>query len=131
MMTVLVIEDNDFIFNLINQLLKLNNAIVIRANDIQGTIDILDNMSIDLAIVNAKAPANTDAIQITQSIKSVRATLPVIVTSSSAVPGDVIRSFYAGCDEYITRPILADKFYEAVKKYQNSDIRQTNKAELM
>ena len=44
----------------------------------------------------------------TRSIKEFRPNLPIIAQTAYAIAGDKDKSFNAGCDDYVTKPIKRD-----------------------
>ncbi len=50
-------------------------------------------------------------------IKKFRPELPIIAQTAYALYGDDIKAAEAGCDEYITKPVMKKELFELISKY--------------
>jgi CheY-like chemotaxis protein len=58
-----------------------------------------------------------DGIEATEKIRVFNTTIPIVVLTAFAHEEDKKRSFRAGCNDFITKPIVNDLFLEKVKSY--------------
>ncbi len=114
---VLVAEDEQSSFELINTIFSLNKAKVHHAKNGQEAVDLCKNHpGIALVLMDIKMPV-MGGLEATKLIKAMRPELPVVALTAYALPGDREKILSAGCDDYIAKPISLDYFMERVKKY--------------
>ncbi len=100
---VLVVEDDEMNFNVINSVLKKTNANIIRANNGQEAIDIaLINSTISIILMDIQLPI-IDGYEASRQIKK-RRNIPIISVTAYAMPGEKQKSSEAGCNDYISKP---------------------------
>lgn len=125
--TILLAEDDPGHANLIQRNLKrggLVNAIV-HAADGQEALDYLTCQGQFayrkpggplLLILDIKMP-RVDGVEVLRHVKSDpnTAKIPVIMLTTTDDPREIERCYELGCNVYITKPILYDKFVEALQ----------------
>jgi CheY-like chemotaxis protein len=74
------------------------------------------NPEISLVLMDIKMPVMNGYLA-TKKIKKLRPDLPVIAQTAYALVGDREKAIQAGCDDYISKPILEEKLIEMLKKY--------------
>ncbi len=115
--TVLVAEDDDTNFHLFKLLLNRRQIDVIRARNGEESINAVStNASIRIVLMDINMPV-LNGYEATKKIKQIRSDLPVIAVTAYAMAGDKERAEEAGCDDYITKPINNQVFYETISKY--------------
>ncbi|MBE9481069.1 MAG: response regulator [Bacteroidetes bacterium] len=75
-----------------------------------------DNPDIDLVLMDIKMP-DMNGYEATKRIKKFRPELPIIAQTAYALYGDDIKAAEAGCDEYITKPVMKKELFELISKY--------------
>jgi signal transduction histidine kinase/ActR/RegA family two-component response regulator len=101
---ILVIEDDNSNFMLIEQILLPTKIKIVRANNGDlGLKEFFDNGPFDLIIVDIKLPG-IDGYEVTKKIRQEGNTLPIISHTAYAMEGDREMSIAAGCNEYIPKP---------------------------
>lgn len=116
MKSVLVIEEDDFGFYFPIEEMKEYDIETIKVRNAYEALEVIKNSDIEFAFIDAVRPGNEDAIEITKKIKTIAPSVPIILISFSAAPDIVINSFNAGCDDYILKPLTADKLYRILEK---------------
>lgn len=115
--TILVVEDEYSNYLLLQMYLISDNYNMLFAENGKEAVDIIsNNPNIDLVLMDIKMPI-MDGLTATSIIKNIRPDLPVIAQTAFAVSGDYERIMAAGCNEYISKPILRDKLLCMIKKY--------------
>ncbi len=115
---ILVAEDEDLNYLLIQEIFKKNKVKLIRAKTGRQVIDIFkENSNIDLILMDIKMP-EINGYEATRIIKEIR-DVPIIAQTAYAMAGEENKSKKAGCDEYITKPININKIRSIVEKYLN------------
>ena len=115
--TVLIAEDEIVNYMFLEVLLEDTGAVLIHACDGQQAIDaVKSNTNIDLVLMDIKMP-NVNGLDATRQIKAIRSQLPVIAQTAYAMQDDEYKALQAGCNEYISKPIDANKLIGLMKKY--------------
>lgn len=116
---VLVAEDDNINFKLIEKLLKIFNFNVIRAKDGLEAVEICKtNSEIDLVFMDIKMP-NLDGYGAFEKIREFNKTLPIIAQTSYSFPEEVEKIKQLGFNDFISKPLDKERLYELVKKYFN------------
>ena len=115
--TILIAEDEIVNYMFLEVLLEETGAVLIHALDGQIAIDtVKNNPAIDLVLMDIKMP-NVNGLDATRSIKAVRPQLPVIAQTAYAMQDDEYKALQAGCNDYISKPIDANKLMGLMKKH--------------
>lgn len=114
---ILVAEDDTSNFLLLKVYLDNLNYQILHAHDGEEAVELAkNNSSISVAIMDIKMP-NKDGIQATKEIKAQNPDITIIALTAYAMPGDKDKVFNAGCDEYLTKPVLKDDLFNLLNKY--------------
>jgi PAS domain S-box-containing protein len=115
--TILIVEDEYSNYLLLEMYLIPDDYSILFAENGKDAVNIVtNNPNIDLVLMDIKMPI-MDGLTATAIIKKLRPDLPVIAQTAFAVSGDYERIIAAGCDEYISKPILKDRLMSVIKKY--------------
>ncbi len=127
-MEILLVEDNDFDAELTLRALKQYNMAnrIIRFADGQEALDFLFapvaskggeiRANPKLILLDLKLPG-VSGLEVLQAIKSDPHTrcIPVVVLTSSTEEEDVIKTYEANVNSFISKPVEFDSFMETVK----------------
>ena len=118
---ILIVEDDPLSSKFLETILEDTNATILLAKDGQEAIDIskqTDDLALILMDIQLPGMSGNEA---TKEIRKKRSDLPVIAQTAHAMAEDERKSFEAGCDDYITKPInmdaLLDKIQKVFEKY--------------
>lgn len=115
--TILVAEDDDANFLLLQKALERTNATIIHAENGKEAVNICkENKDIDVVLMDIRMPI-MDGIEATSQIKMTNNNLPIIVQTAFTMSTEKEKSFKAGCDDYISKPINIKELYATVSKY--------------
>lgn len=115
--TILITEDQESNFMLLEVLLGMWGCNTIRACTAQEAIDICNtNKDLDLVLMDIRLP-DFSGLEATRIIKNTHPDLPIIAQTAYAINGDREKALDAGCNEYITKPIRKDKLYELLEQF--------------
>lgn len=104
--TILVIDDNPVNLKLAAEVLRADGHTVIRAEDAEQALELLQTQLPDLVLTDIALPG-MDGLELTRRLKADPRYrhLPVVALTASAMKGDEARVLDAGCDAYIAKPI--------------------------
>ena len=113
----LYIEDNRANLNLVKQLVHAHwpKAELLMAEDPVTGLELLRDNEIQIVLLDINLPI-MNGYQVLARIRETQATksLPVVAISANAMPADIKAGKEAGFDEYITKPIKIDSFFEII-----------------
>ena len=122
---ILLVEDDESLQQLIEKLLKNNNYIVSKANNIDEAQKLIKLFIFDLIILDVMLPDSTGLEFYKNSIKD-RVNTPVIFLSALSDVDDRINGLELGADDYIGKPFdsreLILKIKKNISKKQSLDI---------
>ena len=117
---VLIVEDNMDTFELVHFVLEKNNYETLLAVNGRDGVNAAIKQKPDLIIMDLAMPemdgwTATNLIKKNSELKSI----PLIVLTAHALPGDRQRAMDAGCDEYITKPMDMGDLMESIGYWVN------------
>ncbi len=119
--TVLVAEDDRSNFLLLQKILSKSGLNILHAEDGKEAVNMVkEHEEIDLILMDIRMP-RMDGIEATQNIKQLRSDLPVIVQTAYTMSSEKEKSFKAGCDDYVSKPINMKELFSTISKYIESD----------
>ena len=119
---LLLVEDNMINQRLTKLILEKAGYSVITANNGQDAVDIYQSENkIKLIIMDIQMPV-LDGLSATQIIRYHEVDnklnrTPVIALTAHAMKGDKEKCIDAGCDNYLSKPIMIDVLINTIKKY--------------
>jgi len=120
--TVLVVEDEQDILDLIEYTLTKDGHDVISCLDTKLVEQLLDEEDIDLILMDRNLP-NMEGSIFVQSIREKGYNQPVIYITAKDKDEDIIEGFTRGADDYITKPFNLD----VLKARVNAVIKRSSK----
>jgi two-component system phosphate regulon response regulator PhoB len=103
--TVLVVDDEPMLRNLLSRLLRMEGYEVIEAEDGQTALDLVARQKPDLVLLDVMLPAR-DGLDVLGDLR--RTTdVPVILVSALAEEADLVIGLKMGADDYVTKPFSA------------------------
>ena len=105
--SILVIEDEQDIRDLISFQLKSEGHQVITADSIDKVVTILENTEkIDLFIIDWMLPGVMSGLEFTKKLRAQKkyASTPVIMITALTQPENIVAALDAGADDYMTKP---------------------------
>ena len=114
---ILIAEDTDVNFEYFKEILTGKNIIIHRALDGESAVNMVRELpEINMVLMDIKMPVK-DGYQATKEIKKIRPELPVIAQTAYAMVSDREKALQAGCDDYISKPIIISDFFDILNKY--------------
>ncbi len=112
-MTVLVVDDEELIRNVIREYLENDNYQVLEASDGVEALRIVREKIIDLVILDIMMPKK-DGYTTLKEMREIK-TVPVIMLSARGEEYDKLHGFDLGIDDYITKPFSPKELMARVK----------------
>jgi DNA-binding response OmpR family regulator len=126
--TILVVDDEKEIRELIEIYLKNEGYNVITAEDGLQALEIAKNSKIQLIILDIMLP-NIDGIQICKSVRE-HLDVPIIMLSAKREDNDKILGIITGADDYVTKPFnpleLVVRVKAQLRRYLKTTVAKKN-----
>jgi len=118
--TILIAEDVDSNFELLNIILSGTGAEVLRAISGSDAIEfVATNPAIDLVLMDIQLP-KLNGLEATSRIKAIRPDLPVIAQTAFAMTEEKEACFAAGCNAYLAKPIKSELMLPVLEEVLNN-----------
>ena len=104
MLNILIVEDDKNIHKLMQIVLRQNGYNTFSASDGEEALDVFDREHIDLMICDIMMP-NMDGYELTESLRSAKYTLPVLMVTAKESFNDKKKGFLVGTDDYMVKPV--------------------------
>jgi len=115
--TILIAEDEDTNFALLEEMLSASPVKIIRA--VNGAIAVEQcrlNPQIDMVLMDIKMP-EMDGCEATMLIKEFRPQLPVLAQTAYADPNDIKRIMACGFSDFISKPFKLEQIISGINRY--------------
>ena len=131
MQTILVCDDDKQIVEAIDIYLTGEGFQVIKAYDGYEALELLENNSVDLMIVDVMMPG-LDGIRTTLKVRET-SSIPIIILSAKSEDADKILGLNIGADDYLTKPFnpleLVARVKSQLRRYTQLGSRVTEQQE--
>jgi len=122
--TVLVVDDEPMLRNLLTRLLQLEGYEVLEAEDGQTALDVVAREKPDLVLLDVMLPARNGLDVLGDLRRTSR--IPVILVSALAEEDDRVRGLKMGADDYVTKPFSAAELSARVESVlRRAEMRST------
>ena len=116
---VLVAEDNDSNFLLVNAILK-KYANIVRAVNGMEAVSAVKKGGNDLILMDIRMPI-MDGLEATTEIRKIEPDIPIVALTANAFDSDRERALAAGCNDFIAKPIRKSDLLELVQKWTGTE----------
>ena len=115
---VLVAEDNDLNYELVEFILTSMGLVVSRAARGDQVLDIVAADPPDLILMDVQLPG-IDGLELTRHLKADDQTssIPIVALTALAMVGDGERVLQAGCDGYLTKPVASTDLRNVARRF--------------
>ena len=114
---ILIAEDEEINFLYLFELLRPTGIEIIRAENGEEAIDFYNtNKDIRLILMDVKMPV-IDGYEATKHIRQTDKEIPIIALTAYALEEDKQRAVEAGCTLHLSKPILPEILFDALKRY--------------
>lgn len=111
---ILLVEDNVSLSAIVKDYLELNEYEVVTCDNGRDAEKIFDNEDFDLLLLDVMIPYK-DGFTLAEDIRKKDADIPIIFLTARVMHEDRIKGFKAGCDDYITKPFVAEELALRIK----------------
>ncbi|WP_159518061.1 PAS domain S-box protein [Sunxiuqinia indica] len=118
--TILVVDDNRFIAEIIAAQLRVFELDVLRACHGQEALDRINEREPDLILMDLYMPV-MDGIETSQQIKASYPDLPILAVTAHSWSKQRDRAFYAGCEDVIIKPIYRKILLHKIRQLLTKD----------
>ena len=115
MKKILIAEDNDSNYLLMTYILKKHYDMV-RARNGKEAVDIALSEDLPLILMDIKMPL-MDGLEATRIIKAQKPDIKIIALTANAFDTDRQQAMDAGCSDFLTKPVSADKCLKTIAQY--------------
>ena len=114
---ILIAEDDEVSFQLIQTIISGKNTEIIRAENGQEALNLFESHTdLDLILMDIKMPI-MDGLEATRQIRLQNSNIPIIAQTAFALSGDKQEALDMGCSDYITKPIKREELLKKVDNY--------------
>lgn len=114
---ILVVEDVESNYQYLVAVLKSTMVNIHWITDGNAAVEFCQNFpDVDMVFMDVNLPG-INGYEATRKIKEKRPDLPIIALTAYAMTGEKERSFNAGCDEYLSKPVRPRELLTVVTKY--------------
>jgi len=114
--TILVAEDEELNYKVLNSCLSKTKARILRAENGEKAIEICQQEKINVILMDIQMPV-MDGYETAQRIKALNINVPIIAQTSYAMANEKEKCIDAGCDDYITKPLNLDQLLSLIDKF--------------
>ncbi len=108
MFSILVVDDNDNIRNLMIERLAREGYRAFPASDGEEALEVMERVHVDLMIADVMMP-RIDGYELTAQLRGANYDLPILMITAKERMEDKKRGFHAGTDDYMVKPIDFDE----------------------
>jgi PAS domain S-box-containing protein len=112
---ILVADDNESNRHLLETFLKETGAIVTTAGDGGEAVRLASSTAFDLILIDMQMP-RVDGYEGTRLLRAQGYSGPIVAVTAHAMTGDRTACISAGCDDYLTKPILPETLFTCLER---------------
>jgi two-component system cell cycle response regulator DivK len=116
-MNIAYVEDNPTNIALVERLLRLGNHSLITFNDGESALAALPAEAVDLILVDVELGSEMTGIELVRALRAAGLTTPMVAVTAYAMLGDREKTLEAGCNSYLSKPIVIPEFLAMLKQY--------------
>lgn len=114
--TILVVDDNDVNQLLLRKYLEKTGAVLTFAGNGAAAVSLAKKHTYDLILMDMQMPI-LSGIDALHALRGMNYSGPVAMLTANATLDDRTACEKAGCNDFLTKPIVKEKLYQAVAKY--------------
>lgn len=114
---ILIVDDDHASLLLLEIIIAKTGAKMIVADCGKRALEIfLNTKGIDLILMDIKMEG-MNGLEVTRLIRKIDSNIPIIAQTACVISGDKDNCLRAGCNDYISKPIITEELLQIVDKY--------------
>jgi len=114
---ILIVDDDHASLLLLEIIIAKTGAKMIVADCGKRALEIfLNTKGIDLILMDIKMEG-MNGLEVTRLIRKIDSSIPIIAQTACVIAGDKENCLRAGCNDYISKPIITEELLQIVDKY--------------
>jgi len=114
---ILIAEDDEVSEKLLEMIVEKFSKKIFVAKTGFEVLDVChNNLDLDLVLMDIKMP-EMDGYEASRQIRAFNKDLIIVAQTAYALEGDREKAMEAGCNDYISKPILKDQLLDVMSKY--------------
>lgn len=120
---ILIAEDEDLVSKFLAVVLKGISSKILFAKTGKEALDLCRNHpDINLILMDLKMP-EMDGLEATSQIRKFNKDVLIIAQTAYALAGDKEKTYQAGCNDYISKPIIKEELLAMIQKHCGQNLR--------
>jgi len=120
---ILVIDDDNFICEILSRYLRNNNYQAETAVSVKGAFELFKNHEFDMVLCDFRLPDGS-GLEILQKMRSMHLNMPVIIMTAYADVRMAVKLIKMGAADYITKPIQQEELLVLIKNILSKSVDQ-------
>ena len=117
--TILVIDDDPEIQDLITELLASPKRLILKSGSAMRGLEIVQNENIDLILTDINMP-EMDGIEFIKKVQELHISVPIITITAYASTETAVQSLRAGAYDYLSKPFANEELLKIVENTLNA-----------
>jgi DNA-binding response OmpR family regulator len=119
---VLVVDDDPYIFELVQLYVATDDVEVLQAMDAYAGLDLALRQAPDVIILDVMMPG-MDGLEMCRLLRDTPeiAGIPVVILSAKAKKEDIAAGYEAGANDYVTKPFEPEALAERIQAILDAD----------
>ena len=113
--SILIVEDDPINFTYLQEIISEYCITIVHMDTAKKAIEAVKQTNFQLVLMDIQLPGE-DGNYAIREIKKTNPDLPIIAQSAYAFESDKQKSFDAGCDDYIIKPIIKEELLRKIKQ---------------
>ncbi len=115
--SILVVDDEENIRNILEYNLKLHGFKVYQAEDGPTGLELAREKKPGMILLDWMMPG-LNGLQVLEKLKADQSTekIPVVMLTAKKMLADIVKTLYAGVDDYIVKPFEPEELCEIVRR---------------
>ncbi|MEI6397663.1 MAG: response regulator, partial [Pseudomonadota bacterium] len=113
---VLLVEDSPDIREVLTIFIKSGGATVVTAQNGVEAVEIAKSGDFNIVLMDIQMPL-MDGYEATRKLRASGYKIPILALTAHALTGERERCLEAGCDDYITKPVMTHKLVEMISRF--------------
>ncbi len=122
--SVLVVDDEEHIRNILEYNLELHGFKVYQAEDGPTALELAREKKPGMILLDWIMPG-MNGLQVLEKLKADQRTksIPVVMLTAKKMLTDIVKTLYAGVDDYITKPFEPEKLCKMIRRKLESNVK--------